>query len=97
MFGDADLGIFFADMGETVAFNGAQAKGLLDVETDLYSHGSGPGGVERQTYLLRIPWNAFTPLPIPGDAITVGTSSYVVSALPVQKDAQIYEMNLKAV
>lgn len=95
MFGDSDLGVFFADTGVPVTFGSAQSTGLLDIETDLFMQSGGPGAVERQSYLLRLPWNAFTPAPAPGDAITVNGSSYVVMSLPVQKDAQILELNLK--
>jgi len=102
MFGDNDLSVFFKDMGVSVSWNGEPAvQGILDTITDLYAHGPGPGGFERQCISLRFPYNAFTAVPAPGDAITVtdlstGTvTNYTVRELPEQKDMQITEVYLK--
>ncbi len=97
MFGDTDLKVFFADFGVPVVFGAVTALGLLDVETDVFSHGAGPGGVERVNYRLRLPWNAFSPSPQPTDTILVNGASYQVLSLPTQKDMQILELALKAV
>lgn len=98
MFGDADLGVFFADFGGAtpVIWNGESAvNGILDTSTDVFAHGGGPGGMERNTVLLRIPYNAFTATPKPRDPISVGGVNYTVHSLPEQKDMQITEMYLK--
>ncbi len=98
MFGDSDLSVFFGDFGAEfpVIWNNEPAvNGILDTSTDVFSHGGGPGGVERNTIVLRIPYNAFTAIPAPRDPITVGGVSYTVYSLPEQKDMQITEMYLK--
>jgi hypothetical protein len=99
MFGDSDLGVFFADFGAStpVSWKGQPAvNGILDTSTDVFSHGGGPGGFEFNTIILRIPYNAFTGIPAPRDAITVGGVVYTVQSLPQQRDAQITELYLKA-
>ena len=96
MFGDGDLTLFFADTGVPVQWHGEPvAYGLLDAETDVFSHGAGPGGVEHTTYRLRIPYNAFSATPRPRDAITVDGAAYTVSQLPHQSDLQVIELVLK--
>jgi hypothetical protein len=98
MFGDSDLPVFFADFGKDtpVIWNHEPAvNGTLDTSTDVFSHGSGPGGVERNTVILHIPYNAFTAIPKPLDPITVGGVAYTVHSLPEQKDRQITELYLK--
>lgn len=100
MYGDSDLAVFFADFGQAspVVWNNEPAvSGILDTATDVYSHGPGPGGFERNTVLLHIPYNAFTATPKPLDPITVGGVAYTVHSLPEQKDAQITEIYLKRV
>jgi hypothetical protein len=98
MFGDSDLPVFFADFGQqapVVWNNEPAASGILDTVTDVFSHGSGPGGFERSLVVLRIPYNAFSATPKPRDSITVGGVSYTVHSLPEQKDMQITELYLK--
>ncbi len=64
-------------------WNGEPAvNGILDTSTDVFSHGGGPGGFERNTVILQIPYNAFTATPKPKDAILVGGVSYTVHSLP---------------
>lgn len=85
----------FADFGTSVTFNGAQATGILDTYTDLYMHGGGPGGQESSEIVLRIPYNAFSPMPQPRDVITVAGKNYTVKSLPTNRDAAIVELRLK--
>jgi hypothetical protein len=94
-FGDADLGVFTADFGVAVVYEGQTANGILDTTTDMFMHGEGPGGFERSTVILRVPYNAFSSVPKPMDAITVGGVAYTVKELPEQRDMQITEMYLK--
>jgi hypothetical protein len=98
MFGDSDLSVFFDDFGKEfpVIWNGEPAvNGILDASTDVFMHGGGPGGFERNTVILQIPYNAFTATPKPKDAILVGGVSYTVHSLPEQKSMQITELFLK--
>ena len=58
MFGDSDLSVFFGDFGKEspVIWNNEPAvNGILDTSTDVFSHGAGPGGLERNTVMLHIP------------------------------------------
>jgi len=97
MFGDSDLAVFTADFGVPVIWNGEPAvNGILDSSMDAFAHGAGPGGFEKTTYLLRIPFNAFSSVPRPKDAITVDGVDYTVLSLPEQKDMRITELYLKA-
>ncbi len=98
MFGDSDLSVFFGDFGKQspVIWNNEPAvNGILDTYTDVFAHGGGPGGVERNTVVLRIPYNAFTAIPKPRDPITVGGVNYTVHSLPELRDMQITELYLK--
>lgn len=98
MFGDSDLSLFFADFGQDfpVVWNNEPAvNGILDTSTDVFMHGGGPGGFERNTLALRIPYNAFTATPKPKDPITVAGVAYIVHSLPDQKDMAITELYLK--
>lgn len=98
MFGDSDLSVFFGDFGKDspVIWNGEPAvNGILDTSTDVFAHGGGPGGFERNTVILQIPYNAFTAIPKPKDAILVGGVRYTVHSLPEQKSMQVTELYLK--
>lgn len=98
MFGDSDLSVFFADFGKEfpVIWNNEPAvNGILETSTDVFMHGGGPGGMERNTLKLNIPYNAFTSVPKPLDPITVGGVRYTVQSLPEQKDMQVTELYLK--
>lgn len=100
MYGDADLAVFFGDFGKEfpVIWNNEPAvAGILDTSTDVYAHGAGPGGMDRNTLQLRIPYNAFSATPKPRDPITVGGVAYTVHSLPEQRDAQVTEIYLKRV
>lgn len=98
MFGDSDLSVFFADFGgdTPVVWNNEPAvNGILDQNTDVFSHGAGPGGMERNIYVLQIPYNAFSAVPKPRDPITVGGVAYTVHSLPEQRSRQVTELYLK--
>ena len=96
MFGDSDLPVFSADFGVAVIWNAEPpVKGILDTATDVFAQSGGPGGFERNTICLRIPYNAFSAVPKPRDAITVNGVSYAVLSLPEQRDMQITELYLK--
>ena len=96
MLGDNDLPLLFADFGVPVLWNSqGPVNGILDSSMDAFMHGSGPGGFERNTLKLSIPFNAFTGMPQPGDAITVDGVNYTVHSLPEQRDLRVTELYLK--
>ena len=85
----------FADFGVPVFFNGTQAAGILDTYTDTFSHGGGPGAFGSVEYVLRLPFNAFSPMPVSLDAITVDGTDFTVRDAPKNQDAAIVELRLK--
>lgn len=98
MFGDSDLGVFFdtGGFGVPVVYQGATASGILDTSTGVYMHGSGPGGFERNTVILTLPYNAFSTIPKPLDPITVNGINYTVKELPEQLDMSTTTLYLKS-
>jgi hypothetical protein len=98
MFGDSDLNVFFGDFGKDTPViwnNEPSVSGILETSTEVFSHGGGPGGFERNTVMLRIPYNAFSATPQPLDSITVGGVAYTVHSLPEQRDVQVTDLLLK--
>jgi len=94
-FGDSDLAIFFTDQGVAVVFGGATAKGLLDEPEELDKMGMQASGVVGVKKILSIPFNAFTPMPEPKQAITVDGGSYTVVTKTAPGDGRIFEYGLK--
>ena len=78
-FGDSDLDIFTADFGIPVTFNGVTANGILDQPVKTGLADSGFGGISSPRPMLRVPYNAFSPMPAQGDAITVDGLQYVIA------------------
>ena len=105
MFGDSDLTAIFADFGVPVIWNGTTVTGIIDVYTDVFQHGSGPGGFETTEYLLRIPRPALSAVPKPLDTITIppnvnlppeiAPGAYTVKTLPKCHDPSIIDLILK--
>jgi hypothetical protein len=93
-FGDGDLSVFFADFGIPVVSQGQTTLGLLDAPSSMFEHGGGPGGMESERYCVRIPFNAFTSMPYPGQSITVGGVAYVVKTRTKLEDGKIVEFEL---
>jgi hypothetical protein len=107
-FGDSDLGAIFdlAAFGVPVAWNGLTVTGILDMYTDVFRHGEGPGGFETTEYLLRVPQPALQGgVPAPGDQIVVPPNAnlpegftpgiYTVKTLPQYHDPSICDLILK--
>lgn len=107
-FGDSDLGAIFdpSVFGVSVTWNGITVTGILDAYTDVFMHGSGPGGFETTEFLLHIPQPALqggTPKPL--DTIAIPNSpnlpagfvpgNYTVKTLPKCADPSIVGMILK--
>lgn len=107
MLGDSDLAAIFTtnEFGVPILFGGSQATGVVDEYTDVFMHGGGPGGFESGLIVLRLPWNAFNPMPKSKDTITISASpnlpagvaagDYTVKALPKNRDASMVELHLK--
>jgi hypothetical protein len=104
-FGDSDLNAFFADFAVPVIWNGVTVPGILDVFTDIFEHGSGPGGFEKVEYILHVPQPALGGDPKAFDPVTILDSpnlpagfvagDYTVKSLPKCQDPSICDMVLK--
>lgn len=93
-FGDSDLGVFFADFGDTVTFSGKTAKGNLDSPSEMFTH-DGPGGIEEDRYMLLLPSNAFTPFPLPQQALAVNGKNFTVRDRQFMDDGALAQLTLK--
>jgi hypothetical protein len=94
-FGDEDLGVFFDEFSVAVAFGGNNAKGNFDrpLEIKLGSHGF--GGVETELPAVRLPYNAFSPMPTNDDTITVDGTVYTVAEVTAEGDGSVVCIELK--
>lgn len=96
-FGDSDLPAFFGDFGVDVTFNGVTVLGLMDNPVAVKLADRGFGGFETQMPALRLPYNAFTVMPVETDQITVDGVLYSVSERTAEGDGKIVCYALKAV
>lgn len=98
MFGDADLPVFFADFGVPVFF-GSQGpvQGNFDQPVQIKLADEGFGGTETTMPEVRLPYNAFSPMPTEGDVITVNGTQYSVSEKTAESDGAVVCHTLKAV
>jgi hypothetical protein len=98
VFGDADLSVFFADFGVPVFF-GSQGpvKGIFDRPMQIKLADDGFGGTETGMPEVRLPYNAFSPMPTEGDVITVDGTQYSVSEKTREGDGAVVCHSLKAV
>jgi hypothetical protein len=79
MFGDSDLGVFTADFGIAVQFNGSMVKGILDKPQKTALQDEGFGGISTNRTTIRLPYNAFSPMPEPGEVIYVDGTEYAIA------------------
>jgi hypothetical protein len=97
MFGDADLGVFTADMGVPVLFGGVMVKGILNKPIATKLADEGFGGISVQQTTIELPYNAFTTMPEQGAAIVVNGISYTVADEAADIDGAFLRYPLKAV
>jgi hypothetical protein len=105
MFGDSDLPAMFADFGAPVIIAGVTVTGIIDLYTDVYEHGGGPGAVGIEQYVLHIPSAAISAAPSPKDQIEVLDSPnlppefepgiYIVKGFPKRHDPSVLDIELK--
>lgn len=96
MFGAADLPAIFADWGDTVIFDGVSAAGAMDEPMDIVIADQGFGGIESSMPSVRVPFNAFDPMPEADDSITVNGVVYTVGKVTAIGDGAIVSIQLKA-
>ncbi len=111
MMGFRDLRAFCRPpMGVPVSFAGVSAyaddgsptAGLFDRPVAFRLADSGVGGIENAAPELRLPRNAFNPMPQSGDTVTVndpdtGPATYTVSPPQQEEDGAIFVYELYAV
>lgn len=97
MFGDADLGVFFADFGKetAVTFSGVTVPGILDQPESVHLGDRGFGGINATLPVVRLPYNAFSPMPKNTDRLVVAGQAYTVTERTAESDGAILAYSLK--
>lgn len=92
VFGGRDLRAF-CSTGRPVTFQGVSAypdgvliRGIVDRPVQMKLMEGGIGGVETATPELRLPCNAFNPMPQDGDSILVDGTEYTVTQPTAEDD-----------
>ena len=104
MFGDEDLPTFFGDMGVPVMFkgvstypNGKPILGNFDRPLATKLADMGFGGITSEAPCVRLPYNAFRPMPRSKDVLFVDGCKYEVSEPSAESDGGVIVYDLKAV
>lgn len=110
IFGGRDLRALCRQMGTPVSFagvstyrDGEPVRGLVDSPVQIKLLDQGIGGVETDLPELRLPYNAFSPMPRRGDQVTVtdcetGTqTTYEVNAPTAEDDGAFLAYSLNEV
>lgn len=95
MFGDNDLGVFFGDFGVTVQFGGSSAQGILDQPEMIKLADRGFGGFNTVVPTIRLPYNAFSPMPEETDTLVVNGQNYTVTEQTAESDGGVIVYSLK--
>jgi len=96
LLGAADIAVFFADFAVPVVFGGVTAQGILDAPIQTGLADQTFGGLEIAKPEVRLPFNAFSPMPVQRQAITVNGVSYTVSDPTAESDGLVVCYRLKA-
>jgi hypothetical protein len=104
MVGERDLRAFCRPpMGVPVTFadvstynDGEPVRGLFDRSMQFKLQGEGIGGAQVALPELRLPFNAFDPMPDAGDSITVDGTGYTVYPPTAEDDGAFLCYELKA-
>lgn len=96
VFGDSDLGVFTGDFGVAVTFNGVTANGILDQPVKTALADQGFGGINTSRPTIRLPYTAFSPMPQPGDSITVDSVLFTIADEDSDSDGAFVSYPLKA-
>ena len=94
-FGDQDLPVFFADMGEPAVINGQNVSVLVDDSEMPWEAGSF-GSMGDSVLKLTAPITAFTSVPVAGVSVTIRGANYTVSRRTLPGDGRIVELELKS-
>ena len=93
-YGRADLRVFCRDMGVPVSFmglskypdTGEPIKALRDQSFETKLGDQGFGAIDVQVIEIRLPFDAFKPMPEPEDTIAVEGRQYVVADIGEEDD-----------
>ena len=102
-FAATDLRAFCRDLGVPVTFAGVSVypdtgepvKGLLDQPTQNRGGDQGFGGIDITVPELRLPFNAFSPMPRNKQAITVDGVAYTIADTSSEDDGAFLCFGLK--
>ncbi len=95
-FGDSDLGVFTADFGVAVVFDGRTVLGIFDRPLKTALADAGFGGINTGRPVVRLPYNAFPAMPAPGESLTVDGVAYTVADEESDTDGAFVWLPLKA-
>lgn len=97
MFGDPDLAVFFSDFAVTVQFGGQAAQGIFErIDSNMLAD-RGFGGFDAPKPTVKLPYNAFSPMPKELDVIVVDDINYTITERPTNRDLAIVIYALKVV
>jgi hypothetical protein len=95
IFRSNDLGVMFAGFGVPVQFNGSIAQGIFDQPEVIRLADRGFGGVEAANPAIKLPYNAFNPMPASRDTLVVDGQTYTVIEHTTDGDGAIITYALK--
>jgi hypothetical protein len=95
IFRSNDLAFMFAAFGVQVQFGGYIAQGIFDQPEVIRLADRGFGGVEAANPALKLPFNAFNPMPANKDTLAVGGDTYSVIEHTTDGDGAIVTYALK--
>jgi hypothetical protein len=87
-------GVAVSFQGTSSYADGVPVKGLFDRPVQMKFQEGGTGGVETACPELRLPFNAFNPMPQSGDELLVGGTGYKVNQPTAEDDGAflVYEL-----
>ena len=97
MFGDNDLGVFFADFGKAtpVVFGGVSVPGIFNQPQKIMLADRGFGGFDATVPTVSLPYNAFKPMPVETDTINVAGHNYTITEQTAESDGAVIIYSLK--
>jgi hypothetical protein len=90
-----DLAFMFAAFGVTVEYGFSSAKGIFDQPEVIRLADHGFGGVEATNPSIKLPFNAFDPMPSNLDSLIVDGRTYTVLDHTADGDGAIITFMLK--
>jgi len=95
MFRSSDLAMMFSAFGVDVQYGSATAKGIFDQPEVIRLADHGFGGVEAANPAIKLPFNAFAPMPANTEVLVVDGETYTVIDHTADGDGAIVTYALK--